>query len=50
MLGKSLGNLCLAVWLLLTGLQSLLHFAIPQGGVILPLLAVVAGVLILVGK
>jgi len=39
--------LVLAIYLILIGLGSLLHFNL---GMVLPLLALVAGVLILIGK
>jgi hypothetical protein len=47
---KNLGLVLLAVWLILTGLLPLLRLRIPEGGTILALLAVAAGVLILLDR
>jgi hypothetical protein len=47
---KNLGLLLLAVWLILTGLQPFLRVNVPYSGTILPLLAVAAGVLILLER
>ena len=44
-----LGTL-LGIWLILTGLLPLLRLGIPESGTILAVLAIAAGVLILVGK
>jgi hypothetical protein len=44
---KTPGMLVLAIYLILIGLGSLLHFNL---GILMPLLALVAGVLILIGK
>ena len=40
----------LAVWLILTGLAPLLHLEIPYSGTVLALLAIAAGVLILLDR
>lgn len=45
---KNLGMLLLAVYLILVGLMSLLAFAIPP--VVMGILAIAAGILILIGK
>jgi hypothetical protein len=45
---RSLGLVCLAVWLIVTGLSSFVTFLLPA--VITGLLALIAGILILVGK
>jgi len=45
---KNLGMLLLAIYLILTGIIMLFHIAIP--GIVMGILALVAGVLILVGK
>ncbi len=45
---KNLGMLLLAIYLILVGIISLLHFAIP--GIVVALLALAAGILILIGK
>ena len=45
---KSLGMLLLSIWLILAGLMQLISIPIP--GIIMALLAIAAGVLILIGK
>ncbi len=45
---SNLGLLLLAIWLILTGLTAFLSFG--SLGVLLPLLALAAGVLILLGR
>jgi hypothetical protein len=45
---RSAGMLLLAVWLILTGLGGLV--ALPLPGVVMAVLALIAGVLILVGR
>ncbi len=48
---RSIGMLLLAVYLILTGLLALIpSLAIPYAGVILGLLALIAGILILLGR
>ncbi len=47
---KNLGFLLLAIWLILTGLVGLLGLSLGQLSIILPLLALAAGVLILIGR
>jgi hypothetical protein len=47
---KHLGMLLLDIWLVLTGLLPFLRVGIPQGGTLLPLLALAAGVLILLER
>ncbi len=47
---KNLGMLLLSIWLILTGLMQLVDFAIPSANIIMGLLALAAGVLILLGK
>lgn len=47
---KNLGLLLLAVWLILTGLLPFLRVSIPYSSTILPLLAVGAGILILLER
>jgi hypothetical protein len=49
-LTKSLGMLLLGIWLILTGLVPLLSISITGIGVILAVLAIAAGVLILLGR
>jgi hypothetical protein len=49
-LGKNTGLLLLGVWLILTGLLPFLKYNLPHSATLLPLLAVVAGVLLLIGR
>ena len=44
---RSLGVILLGVWLILTGLLPLLTIAIPASGIVLSVLALAAGILIL---
>jgi hypothetical protein len=45
---RSAGMLLLAIWLILTGLSGLVAFPLPP--VVMPVLALIAGILILVGR
>jgi len=45
---KNMGFLVLAIWLILNGVMGVAAFALP--GPVMPVLAVLAGVLILVGR
>jgi hypothetical protein len=47
---KNLGMLLLAIWLILTGLLQLVSISIPAIGIIMAVLALAAGVLILLGR
>ena len=47
---KSWGLVLAAIWLILTGLFSLLHVSFSGESVVLDLLAIAAGVLILLGR
>ena len=47
---KSIGMLLLAIWLILTGLLGVVSLPIPAMGTILAILAIAAGVLILLGR
>ena len=49
-LTRSLGMLLLGIWLILTGLLQVVSIAIPAIGSLLALLAIAAGVLILLGR
>ena len=49
-LTKSLGMLLLGIWLILTGLFQIVAMPIPLLGIIMALLAIAAGVLILLGR
>jgi Na+/phosphate symporter len=44
---EQLGTIFLAIWLILSGLVSLLSLDIPQGGTILAVLALVTGILLI---
>jgi len=47
-LNKNLGAILLAIWLILTGLLPLLSLSFPASGLVMNILAIVAGVLILI--
>jgi hypothetical protein len=47
---KNLGMLCLSVWLIATGLIPLLHLRFAEQGPVLAVLAIAAGVLLLIGR
>jgi len=47
---KNLGILLLAVWLILTGIVPLLHLSFAGLGLVMSILAIVAGILLLVGR
>jgi hypothetical protein len=47
---KNLGMLLLSVWLILTGLVAVLKFDFNGLGIIMAILAIAAGVLILLGR
>ena len=47
-IGRNFGMLLLAIWLILTGLSGLI--ALPLPGVLMAVLALIAGILILVGR
>ena len=49
-LTRSLGVLLLGIWLIVTGLLPLLGINIPASGIILALLAIAAGILILLER
>lgn len=49
-LTKNIGMLLLAIWLIITGLAQFVHLPIAEIGQILALLAIAAGVLILIGR
>lgn len=46
----SKGFLVLGIWLVLTGIMPFLTITIPYRGTIMPLLALVAGILIILGR
>ncbi len=49
-LTKNLGMLLLAIWLIVTGILQVVTISIPGIGIILAILAIAAGVLILLGR
>ncbi len=49
-LTKNLGMLLLAIWLIMTGLISVLSFSFAGLPLVMAILAIAAGVLILVGR
>jgi hypothetical protein len=49
-LTRNLGMLLLAIWLILGGLMPLLNLSFSGAGTIMGILAIAAGVLILVGR
>jgi uncharacterized membrane protein HdeD (DUF308 family) len=48
MITKNIGMLLLAIYLILVGITSLFHVAIPA--IVIGILALIAGILILIGK
>lgn len=49
-LTRNIGMLLLAIWLVLTGLVPLLNLSFSGSGTLMAILAIAAGVLILVGR
>ena len=49
-LTRNIGTLLLALWLLLTGLVPLLNLSFSGAGTLMAILAIAAGVLIIVGR
>lgn len=47
---RNLGNILLAVWLILVGLLPLLNISFSGSDLILPILAIAVGILLLVGR
>ena len=47
---KNVGILLLAIWLILTGIIPLLHLGFAGLGLVMSILAIVAGILLLVGR
>ena len=47
---KNLGMLLLGIWLILSGVLPLLNLSIPGGGIVMTILAIAAGVCILIGR
>jgi hypothetical protein len=47
---RNIGMLLLAIWLILTGLIPLLNFSFSGLGTVMAILAIAAGVLIVVGR
>jgi hypothetical protein len=48
--GRNLGMLLLAIWLILTGLMPLLNLSFQGVGTIMAILAIASGVLLLIGR
>ncbi|HEY1784690.1 MAG TPA: hypothetical protein VGG30_04045 [Pirellulales bacterium] len=48
--GKNLGMLSLAIWLIATGMMAFVHIASVNMGLVLDILAIVTGILILLGR
>ncbi len=46
---RSIGVLLLAIWLIVTGLAHILHFSFPGMGTIMSVVAIAAGILIIMG-
>ena len=49
-LTRNLGMLLLGIWLIVTALVQVFSISIPAMGTLLPLLAIVAGVFLLLGR
>ncbi len=49
-LTRNFGMLLLAIWLILTGLMPLLNLSFQGAGTIMAILAIAAGVLLLIGR
>ena len=49
-LTRNLGMLLLAIWLILTGLMPLLNLSFSGAGTLMAILAIAAGVLLLIGR
>jgi len=49
-LTKNLGMLLLSIWLILTGLSALLGFSFQGLSLIMGILAIIAGILLLLGR
>ncbi|MDP9268202.1 MAG: hypothetical protein M3P27_07720 [Acidobacteriota bacterium] len=47
---KNFGMLLLAVWLIATGLIPILHLSFSALGIVMAILAIAAGVLIIIGR
>jgi hypothetical protein len=50
MITKNIGMLLLAIYLILVGLMGITSMTLGAAGILLPILALVAGILILIGK
>ena len=50
MITKSIGMLLLAIYLILTGIIGIFAVSLGAASILLPILALVAGILILIGK
>jgi hypothetical protein len=50
MINKNLGMLLLAIYLILVGIIGIFGVSLGAAGILLPILALIAGILILLGK
>lgn len=50
MITKNIGMLLLAIYLILVGIMGIAGFSLGAASILLPILALVAGILILIGK
>jgi hypothetical protein len=49
-ISRNLGTLLLAIWLILSGLMPLLHLSFSGAATLMAILAIAAGVLLLIGR
>jgi hypothetical protein len=47
---RNIGNILLAVWLILVGLLPLLNLSFPGSDYVIPVLAIITGVFLLIGR
>lgn len=50
MITKNIGMLVLAIYLILSGIVGVFHVSLGGAAMLLPILALIAGILILIGK
>jgi hypothetical protein len=50
MITKNIGMLVLAIYLILVGITGIFGVSLGAAGILLPILALIAGILILIGK
>ncbi len=49
-LPKNLGMILLAIWLIVVGLEQIVHISLGSLEIIVPIIAIAAGVLLLLGR